>query len=790
MTTFDVYFNSGETYAVHYQEGDRLSYLEITNSDQEYYQGGIVELFNVPTGQIIGDTALILINDTQQFNGYIADIQEEILKGKKMQRYRLVGKTYDLWRYKTDSDAIYTGQTAYIVSSMVATYCTGISGGGVDPTEGSVVTDDLDLTNMVVGEAIIRLTEIDGYKFYVDNDSNLQYFYPEDVTYGFTVEEDDIYQMNPIEQSDEDIINDVLVVGGTGYSKTTTLSSTYPSSSAFPSGVLVAQQFLIEDNILSAVKAYLHRTTGDDAPTPLSFEIWGNAAKELFNDDFDDWTYLGPSSNVMIEGSKLMLKTNVTETEQSSYYSGAYPQKPYLAQVFLFDNNVSAFKAQFYLGADTEDGLLWFEIRTTTGTTKYPTTTILCSGTDGKTTHGAGWTDWIYFRPQVQLTASTNYAVVMHVGGVNDVEAPRRLGYTYIGRYGWQSDDGSTWSLVGGGAYDLNYKIIGRTFQPYGVVSSQTFMEACQYMKLDISGMISSSKIWISGSNDSGSTWDALSDGDWYDFGSESSTGTLVKYILSSNGSWTPEIDLANLQIGDAQGSSSASPLSGSAIEWSNQISWSDEDVPYPPDWSDWQTYSLPKLSGSNWYNNSYWMVFTHPSSNSQYWTYYYDPNSSYNGRIMYSWDGGVNWSGNSNCPELVPEGNMCIKLGWKEGDILATATNQDSIDTFGRHFKKITDSSVNTYDVAQALADMYVSGSDFVPRKGTLTINGLTDISVNYKFSANLSNFGIGETFKIVSYTQTIDNRGFTTTINYGKQPFNIVKNIADLEKQVYSGD
>ena len=136
------------------------------------------------------------------------------------------------------------------------------------------------------------------------------------------------------------------------------ISSTYPSSSAFPSGVLVAQQFLIEDNILSAVKAYLHRTTGDDAPTPLSFEIWGNAAKELFNDDFDDWTYLGPSSNVMIEGSKLMLKTNVTETEQSSYYSGAYPQKPYLAQVFLFDNNVSAFKAQFYLGADTEDGLM------------------------------------------------------------------------------------------------------------------------------------------------------------------------------------------------------------------------------------------------------------------------------------------------------------------------------------------------------------------------------------------------------------------------------------------------
>ena len=56
MTTFDVYFNSGEINVIHYEEGDNISLIEITNSDQDFFQTGFIETFNISEPQEVGDT--------------------------------------------------------------------------------------------------------------------------------------------------------------------------------------------------------------------------------------------------------------------------------------------------------------------------------------------------------------------------------------------------------------------------------------------------------------------------------------------------------------------------------------------------------------------------------------------------------------------------------------------------------------------------------------------------------------------------------------------------------------
>jgi len=127
MTTFDIYFNYGTENENHYTTGDNVSLIEITNSDNEYYQNGIVELFNVTYSQQIGDDVRIYINDSLQFNGKVSARYRTVKGGVKTWKYQLIGKTYDLWRYATDENAIYSGMTGYIASSLINAYAPGIS---------------------------------------------------------------------------------------------------------------------------------------------------------------------------------------------------------------------------------------------------------------------------------------------------------------------------------------------------------------------------------------------------------------------------------------------------------------------------------------------------------------------------------------------------------------------------------------------------------------------------------------------------------------------------------------
>jgi len=1103
---YDIFFKSSSAYSTHYTKGDNVQLISIQNSDDSYFQDGMISLYNVQSSQTIGDECMIFIDDTLQFNGYVSRKQQTIDKGVNLSIYQLVGKTYDLWRYHTNSDTEYSGYTSYIASSLVHDFCHGISGTNIDVTTGIELLDMLDLSNMTIGDAIVQLIGYDGFRFYINNDSELIYYEPGVDTYAFTIEEADILEMTPIEEADEDLVNDVLVIGGSGYSEQTNVSETHPSYTCFPSGVLVAQQFIAKDNILSSIKPYLNRTLDPNQPTTLNFEVWENTEKIVFDDDFDNYNYLnsGASShyNMEVEDSKLQLSPSVSYTESGLYGNTKWNANYYVCGLFRPTQVMTPTMARLYSyilidGGNAPQNFI-IEIQAT-GSTGVPDGVSIVTSDAIKYWYNDskfhGDDTWYTFSSSPTLQANKTYALVKY-GGYDggNVEYTRvslgsDAGVTATVKKVGCSLDNSTWSMY---SYSSNYWINGVTRCISGCVESLCYSGAkdydCQYMKITLSGAVSSSRIYLSGSNDSGQTWITLTDGVWGNFGSQDSA-VKVKYIFSSNGTYTPKIGSAELvitddtgaidgelfedtfsdstylssqtsnymtiddevhtgklvlsgsngystwayavdasesdfsqgvsnienliqesgyayknndhqgdigyvyfsitgQVGDGgslyprvskfktytytqnlehnyrteiqeialsgtwtpngwevvntdairiskvgygyrtvegdlaksgyvysgvkrirlevlwvesqntwywckflthpiynnngyiksvddklaanvdmtsllvepegvtnsgyikysgsldSGSNWTSltpnistlmdvsgkhavlwynfspsgswpsypssntllpatpmidsikltasisqgggiPKSGTKIEWSDDITFIAGDVPYPPEYTSWQTYTTPKLSGLT-IGDKYWLVFNHTSGSSKYWDYYLDTESTYDGKLAYSWKDGVSWSSNSTDPTDVPAGNMTFKLGWVQGDITATASNQDSIDIYGRHFKKIVDSNITTLEVAQARADEEVRNMEIIPKKGTVTIEGRTDMSQNYRFSSNLTNFGITDIWDIKQYSQIIDQNGFRTVINYGKPQFDIAKKLVDLEKEV----
>lgn len=1095
--TYDLVFNSGAS-ETRYTEGDNVSLIEITGSDQEYYQTGVVTLFDVATTQVVGDEVIIQIDSSDEFYGYVARRQQQIRGGKLHTTYQLVGKTYDLWRYHTGANSLHSGYTAQIAYNLISSNCPGISGNDITLTDGTELTNEIDLSNTKIGDALVTLIGYDGYKFYVDNDDELQYYEPETRLYDFTIEETDILDMSPIEEADEDIVNDVIVIGGTDYSSKDEVSTTYPSSTVFPSGIWVAQRITASDHTLKAVKLYLNRSTGDDAPSALKFEIWENTASVLFIDDFDNDKYIDThystqtlDGNLMLDGDTTRVSIDMSKLENASV--GAVRDRA--GCEFTVNKNCSFHHIDLQ-GAHTS--LYW-------NTVGYLYLEILLGDPDtgtviGRTIHkympggGGGIGNNWECTGNIALNTGKTYSFrTVREDGLQENACELRMTHEGI------TSPGQPWSYRDGGwtawttAYDFCFfKVYGIAYPPTGIATSITNTPATQYMKVSLTDVVSSNNFNVSGTNDA-STWMALPDGQWVDFGSESSLGTQIKYYLNNDNSptWTPYASKAKLEISDDTGgiedvvfddsfgdetyisggsdsgdtmavnntywgpnkmslSSTAlyglpdnyvdsypgnkageggkqpvwntpekiitetgetgtaslivyqdddtpyitvgfngnryvfgvqfkvwgewrcdvylkdvfvsgpaytgwakavsnaglwlrsytlhthkfpsvwsgvrkikcvldyqdpdffqggdwragymkigtitdddisegsvksistelasnvdlthmiveptdvtnaanitysgsldngvnwtkltpdintavgtagkqailwycmkststgdwsskylsemspasptigsckltasytlgggQPKSGSKIEWSDDWTVSDNDVPYNPDWTEWQSYSDPKLSGLT-EDSQYWMVMYHNSANSAYWKYYYDPKDTYDGKIAYSWYGDnfkSKWSSNSQLPSIVPEGNMSFKLGWTEGEITTTAENSDSIDAYGRYFKIINDSTINSLEAAQVRADREVAGMEIIPKKGTITINGRTDMKTYYRFSSNLTNFDIKDIWDVVSYTQRIDGQGFTTTINYGKQPFDLMKVIANLE-------
>jgi len=1286
MTNFRIIINSGQSTSTTYQTRSNVSTFQVTNSDNEYYQNGFIELFDTSNQHNIGDTVDIYINGNREFKGYISRREQTIDRGTKVTRYQLIGETYDLWRYHTDDYAIYSGLTSFIASSLVSSYCEGISS-NFAITGGINLTEDINLTNMTVGDAIVRLTKLDGFRFYV-RDGYLNYYRPNDTTTAdFTITDSDIISMEPVEEADEDLVNDVLVLGATTYSKVTNVSPDASNVVPITSGTLYAQKFKVEKDTLSAIKLYLGRSSYPHQPDPLLFEIWKNTEQTLFNDPFSNFDYLNSNSGYnMTVGS--YPKFNTTSDDKfgsflrldisSSSLLEVVPQPPYdtpkcckmLAQVFKCTSNASVYWAYMpstILYNETYDYHRY--LITPTGSTGAPDLNNILGSSQF---NSFGWGETRYYFPKTpKLESGNKYALVLVSKDYpNEPDTYCYDAWVSSGIYG---DHGKYYVSMGGGTWagtsaTTPFKIKFIKFYKSGVIESKSKYKKTQYLMVTSSGVVSSNRIKYSGSNDNGSSWTSLQDSFWIDLGSESTNGTKVRYIMSSNGYYTPRIDSTLAKISDSTGSFelllatddfssdsqliylhssqisggyllisgnrdlsyfypskavnietygnpswsnyentydkdentngvssyrsnsnsydsysideyrfsssktfysywdkaraeqdlgygnyyprktylreiylsglytdgwkkvydgyteispqggdpapvdvrgnispsywtdinkvkikifydgnagedirwriwetkiksfnkidytamassmtytsnvdiyylkivlngdfldyvkiSASadsgnswvalvnntrvrvpnegkyiklkyylfpwsgggnfwpntprlnsmtlygygmhggglPQSGSKIEWSDDITFNATDFPYPPSYSNWKSYTSPKLklagdevdytvgdycwfilNGSenseekvfdtrNFDDESKWTVdqethadiddtngwaktldftpaneldaaigrWAYPSGDfmnfhytsplppgSQYvqitedlpkyyvsmrvkadssvannsqirlvvgksgttqdtyaidiynpvptewtvytaclndiydyeissgtmlwyyldiysdpynagasppdkvyvdwikifgypqiWYFYTDDTSTYDGEIVISDDGGVNWDLYAiNDTTDVPPGNMKFKLGWDYAQVKASAQNLTSIDLYGRHFKRISDSNLTTLEQAQARADYEVSGSETIPKKGTITIVGRTNISPSTYFSANLSNFGINEKFSIRSYTHSIDKNGFLTTINYGKHPFDYVKKLADLEREV----
>ena len=669
-TSYLVCFNSGSNNQNNYEQGDNVSLISVNDSDQEYYQNGNIQLYNVPSTQTIGDTCRVWINDHLQFDGYVSRRQQTIDAGVKFWDYQLIGKTYDLWRYHTNSDTSYSGATSYIASSLVADFCTGMDADikiGASDWSGTNLTEKIEFDNEIIGDALVRLIDMDGYRFYVDWDDNLQYYKPSQRTYDFTVTEANILEMTPIEDADEDIVNDVLVVGGTAtYTDTTKqLSNNHPIY--LTPGVFLAQRFKAENTRLTSIKLYLSRSLLDDKPVSMPFEIWsGNNC---------------PSS--MIEWS-----------DDISWNAGNLPYAP-------------------------------------------------------------SWSSWTgYTSPKLTLTSGSYYWMIF--------ESPQIYESSSKFYFTGQSSGPNTWDSL-----TAKWSITDADGANYRPATGDNI-----YLRLgDWGGNVTSiakkyldSRLWDS---DTGYLYSAC----------------RLKYAIK-NYAGSDETMLFRYRTNAGQIGSIANPTPGQDLTGDKKINTGFAEVS-----SNFYLQAIATtIETTNVYGGLDNIRLYKVGPVNTYWALYYQSGTSYtDGMMRVSYDGKNHWYNNLSSNH-VPSGSLAFQLAWSDTttSISAVASNQTSIDTYGRHFKKITDSNITSETLAKVRATYEVSSLS-VPKKGSITIEGREDMSVNYKFSSSLVNFGISDCWDVVSYTQTIDKRGFSTLINYGRQPFDFIKKISDLERSVY---
>jgi len=278
MSLVDIYLNSGTANEIHIDDS-YLDYLEISDSYESSFKSARFSIA-VSGGTLnqninINDSVSIYISGSLEFAGYISRKQLQ-LAGTHLLKVQCIGKTYDLWRFILPQNCVFQNvYSGYLVSSLVANYASG-SGYYVIPPDVNEETGSyieyIDLSNMILGDAISRISKFDGYHFYVDENGKLQYFKVSD-DIQFTIAENEILKMTPLEHADDNIKNYVVVIGSPNF------EITVPEDFLeYPAGLItldseskyVAQSFAVPPslfrNILSAVKG---RFTHSDSPAML-----------------------------------------------------------------------------------------------------------------------------------------------------------------------------------------------------------------------------------------------------------------------------------------------------------------------------------------------------------------------------------------------------------------------------------------------------------------------------------------------------------------------------------------
>jgi len=773
---FEIWINSGQSGEFSLGPGDRVSLIEITNSDNQYYQTGVLSIFDPPNIPKIGDSVMIKISGSLEFSGYIARKSIYTKHGIKHYRFQLVGKTYDLWRYTTDENALYSGLTGYIASSLISDYCPSISPELIDPSSGIEITYPLNLTDMPVGDALSRLTKLDGYRFFVDNLNRLHYYKSSGSSAAISITESDILNATPIEESDEHLVNDCLVIGGESYRQIDNIAPSGNYVSSLPSGKYIAQRFKANTSRLSAIDFYLDRNTAIPSCS-LDFEIRNNVEKRdlICFEDFDDWSNLDESTaeNVTLYNSSLVLLPSSTHWDRGGNYvndvdnvwnddidiidldenTAAWDfDKNAINATIIFTfatpkhiNRRFKFIAKSYFGNDSA-----FRLKK-----------IYISGVNSD--------DWeLVFDGNVALAPSTDKTTTIITGSGNWIYE-NVSGIKLIYNVDVSGDEKVWW-------YEFQAEVVDK-FYDSGSVASKIF-DLDWYTASKIQTNIS---YWgvspdLSGSADSGAHWTELIPGETV---SLSYPGQYAKFHYTiyswSGGKETTKLYLARFS-GISDPETDGQP--GNKVEWSDDIHISPSDVPYPPAYTGWKEYIEPKLQLSS--GALYWMVFHDPNG---YWKYYYDSGTSYPYVLAVLDDG--KWR-TSEYGGAVPSGSMRFKLGWSRETVKARASNQASIDLYGRHFKKIVDTGITSYEAALQRALQEVSGMESVPQSGRLVIKGRVGITPEDLIQVDLPSYEISGIYDIRRYTHRIDDKGFTTTIVFGFHPYDIAAKVASLEKKI----
>lgn len=567
MANYTVIFKSGSASQNTYTVGDKISYIEISDSDESYYQTGRLSCFGI-SQQSIGDTVQVYINTQLLFNGYLSRI-EHSLTGVNNYDYQLVGKTFDLWRYVTGDNASFSGTTCFIASSLINRYCPSVQWGNTNTSGGVSIPDTFDLSNTIVGDGLKSLVNMDGYKFHVDNENRLQYYNPSERENILTVTEEDILDMTPIEKADDDIVNDVLVVGGSGYSTTSLFSTSHPNKAPIISSIRVAQRFNAKGSKLSAVNLYMDKTAYPYTPDSLNLSIWNNTQRTVFVDTFDNWNYLNVirNSSMALSGSRLCLGsgpdnlTTITVGCQPNEIPGYGILSEYYVRGSWYAPSVNCIARNLrWYGADI-------------GFTVHPNIYgaiyeyhglgdcghLVASSMASSLNNGSDMWHNLPLTTYPTLYSGTKYYFVVWNTGAASVryhyypEADKGMRSPYTTSFPFVSP------LTGEYVSSLKY-CIGCEANPIyeymssGHIQSYSYPVKTRYMLVEFENPVSSNKIYMSGTNNSGSTWVTLTPGTWYDFGSESSLGTKIKYRFSSNTHFTPSIDVAKLKVSDSSG--------------------------------------------------------------------------------------------------------------------------------------------------------------------------------------------------------------------------------------------
>jgi len=126
--------------------------------------------------------------------------------------------------------------------------------------------------------------------------------------------------------------------------------------------------------------------------------------------------------------------------------------------------------------------------------------------------------------------------------------------------------------------------------------------------------------------------------------------------------------------------------------------------------------------------------------------------------------------------------------VGWNYDYITKKKFAPDSnLNKYGKHLYTINEPLITSKEDAEALAQQYLNTYKSGLKVGSVVINGRTGIDLQSKFKLSGTYIDFNEELNISSYIQKIDKNGFTTTINYGTEPFDIAKKVANLENEVY---